>query len=269
MNEKLAKLGGLLDLLETKSNADDFTKAAGQLVSYVEALSKANEQERGEIQKSVSDAVANLKDGKDGVNGQDGVPGINGLPGEKGDQGPVGPQGPQGVIGEKGDNGKDGSPDTPDQIVEKVNKSKFLIKSERIEGLLDAMRNIAASAAAVGITTTNFFKNGTLISRAKNINIIEGNNMTATMYQTGDQMNISLSSSGGAGATWVADEVPADSGNHTTFTIAHTPVSGTFKLYRGGAKQQSGGIDFTLSGTTVTLTNALATSEVLLCDYGY
>jgi hypothetical protein len=68
--------------------------------------------------------------------------------------------------------------------------------------------------------------------------------------------------------TAVAEEVPVDSGDQTNFTIAHAPSSGTFRLYRGGARIQNT-VDYTLSGTTITLAYALASGEVLICDYAY
>lgn len=52
------------------------------------------------------------------------------------------------------------------------------------------------------------------------------------------------------------------------FTLAHTPIVGSVRLYRGGAYQQVG-VDYTISGSTVTLTNALISGEVLLADYNY
>ncbi len=66
--------------------------------------------------------------------------------------------------------------------------------------------------------------------------------------------------------TPVTEEVPTGSG--TSFSLAHTPIAGTLKLYRGGARQQAT-VDFTLSGASITLTIALQAGEVLIADYGY
>jgi hypothetical protein len=68
--------------------------------------------------------------------------------------------------------------------------------------------------------------------------------------------------------TLVSEEVPSDSGDHLNFTIAFTPVAGSFHLFRGGARQQSG-VDFTLSGAALVLTVALADGEILLADYSH
>lgn len=66
----------------------------------------------------------------------------------------------------------------------------------------------------------------------------------------------------------VYGEVPSGSG--TSFSIAHTPISGSVIIYRGGARQQSGaGKDYTISGSSITLAFALSPGEVLLADYKY
>ena len=66
---------------------------------------------------------------------------------------------------------------------------------------------------------------------------------------------------------FINDEIPEDSGDHLTFAIDYTPVSGTFKLYRSRARQNLTE-DYTLSGQTLTLTSAFdAATESLYCDY--
>lgn len=72
----------------------------------------------------------------------------------------------------------------------------------------------------------------------------------------------------GSGNSISSEEVPSGSG--TVFTLANTPITGTLRVYRGGARQQEGvGNDFTLSGDTITLSEALNVSEKLICDYEY
>lgn len=84
---------------------------------------------------------------------------------------------------------------------------------------------------------------------------------------TNDRATATISGSAG---TSVSEETPTDSGDHLNFTLAHTPIAGSLKLYRGGARQQLGvGKDYTLSGGTITLVVALATVEILLADYAY
>lgn len=147
--------------------------------------------------------------------------------------------------------GKNGSPDTPDQIISKVNESKLLIKKERIEGLVDLMRNVMVSAfASVPVTTTNFFKSGALVGRAKNINIIPGSNVTATMSQSGDRMDITLASSGGGGGGFTTlTATGAVDGSNTSFDFTSKP---TYIVSDNAWYQENTG--WTWSGSTATMT---------------
>lgn len=72
----------------------------------------------------------------------------------------------------------------------------------------------------------------------------------------------------GANGTFVYNEVPTDSGNQLLFTLAHTPLSNTTRLYRGGARQKLV-TDYTVSTNTITLGSALSGGELLIIDYNY
>ncbi len=289
MNENLKKLGSLLELVDTKSKIDEFVNAFAGIITFLqksqnessesfreaamglqmllEQCKKALQEENvSEVKKIKLELTSALIDLRNQV--QTALNTIhNSLDGKEGPVGPVGAIGPAGPMGAAG---KDGSPDTGEQIVEKINGSEATIKKERVEGLLDAIRNIAHGVASVGITTAHFLKNGSFIGRAKNINFIEGSSATLNMYQTGDQMNVSISSTAGGGGTAVAEEVPTGSinGSNTAFTIAHTPLASTFKLYLNGAREQNG-TDYTLSGTNITFTTAPLTGSILFVDYSY
>jgi hypothetical protein len=71
-----------------------------------------------------------------------------------------------------------------------------------------------------------------------------------------------------SGVVSVSEELPLDSGDHINFTIAHTPTAGSFRLFRGGARQQSTS-DYVLTGAALSLSVALADGEVLLADYSH
>lgn len=71
-------------------------------------------------------------------------------------------------------------------------------------------------------------------------------------------------------SNFVIEETPSGSinGSNVTFTIANTPTSGTVKLYLNGVRQKSGaGNDYTISTTTITMTTAPVSGDVLLVDY--
>lgn len=66
--------------------------------------------------------------------------------------------------------------------------------------------------------------------------------------------------------TSVYDE--AVSGSGTSFTLAHTPVAGTLRVYGSGQRLVGGGVDYTLSGTTITTVNSYSTAQIR-ADYNY
>lgn len=69
---------------------------------------------------------------------------------------------------------------------------------------------------------------------------------------------------------FVTEETPSGSinGSNTTFTLANTPTTGTVKLYLNGVRLKSGaGNDYTISTTTITMTTAPVSGDVLLVDY--
>ena len=68
---------------------------------------------------------------------------------------------------------------------------------------------------------------------------------------------------GGHGGPSIKRETPtgAINGSNTTFTLSQTPANETdgassLELYLGGVLQQPGGVDYTISGTSITLNNA-------------
>ena len=67
-----------------------------------------------------------------------------------------------------------------------------------------------------------------------------------------------------------ASEVPSGviNGVNVTFTIANTPISGSFKLYRDGLRLRAP-TDYSISGTTITMVSAPVFGQRLDCDYAY
>lgn len=149
------------------------------------------------------------------------------------------------IVGPKG---MDGISADPVAIVEKIKKDK-LLKAEHVDGWQDPTEVVRRFMANGGIRG-----GGDTVAAGSGVSISNSNGVKT----------ISVSSS----STNVRDEVPSGSG--TAFTLAHTPVSGTLQLFRGGARQQVGaGKDYTISGASITLANTLNVSEILLADYAY
>jgi hypothetical protein len=76
--------------------------------------------------------------------------------------------------------------------------------------------------------------------------------------------------SSGIGHGLATRETPSGSvnGSNPTFTLAHTPVSGTEVLTYNGIEQTGGGVDYTISGATITFVTAPLSGQ-LLTTYWY
>lgn len=58
-------------------------------------------------------------------------------------------------------------------------------------------------------------------------------------------------------------------GSNTSFTLAHTPVSGTEDLYLNGQLLTAGGSDYSISTNTITMTVAPVSGDILRAIYWY
>lgn len=74
-----------------------------------------------------------------------------------------------------------------------------------------------------------------------------------------------LVTGGSSSGTAVNNEVVAGSG--TSWTLAHTPISGTLMLYANG-QRSTPTVDYSLSGETITTIGSWAAGSVL-ADYMY
>lgn len=71
----------------------------------------------------------------------------------------------------------------------------------------------------------------------------------------------------GTANTFIYNEVVSGSG--TSFTLAHTPVTGLYAVYGAGQRLKPGaGNDFTISGAVLTMANTWAAGDIL-ADYQY
>ena len=109
--------------------------------------------------------------------------------------------------------------------------------------------------------------NGKAVFNSAYWNFKNGSGTTARVSQNAQtgQLDVSFDAPGSPG-TAVYEEIPSGSG--TSFSLAHNPITGTVRIYRGGARQQNG-IDYIISGANITLMISLASGEVLLADYNY
>jgi len=136
------------------------------------------------LTSEIEDKLSNIRDGAKGESGVDGKDGKDGRDGRDGRNGVDGVDGRDGKDGKDGVDGKDGSPDTPDMVVDKVNSSTKLIRSDKIAGWDDLKRIATQNATALPITTSII--NG---YRAKNFNFVG-----ATVSIQGDTATVTTSS---------------------------------------------------------------------------
>ena len=69
---------------------------------------------------------------------------------------------------------------------------------------------------------------------------------------------------------FVHDETPtgAVNGSNTSFTLAQSPVAGTLVVYEGRSRLLQT-VDWSLSGTTITMAYAPPNGSYVRCDYRY
>lgn len=156
--------------------------------------------------KSLITKVENIKatPGKDGIDGIDGIDGKNGK------------------------DGKNGSPDTPKEVVDKLNTLEEAIDQKVIKGLTKQITDISSNIAhgIAGSSTTLI--NGKL---AKNINFTG-----AAVSYSGDNANVTITSSGGTVGPGTTNEIAYfDSANTVASLATATYPSLTELSYVKGA----------------------------------
>ncbi len=90
----------------------------------------------------------------------------------------------------------------------------------------------------------------------------------ATTTRSPDGVVTVAISAGGVNSIYGEDLTPQGVG--TSYTLAHTPTTGTVRLYRGGSYQQVGaGKDYIISGAVITLSTVTQSGEIVIADYNY
>ncbi len=254
------------------SNLEEFKQIEMVLKSFKEKLVSDNASDLEEVRdqvkialgsqiqavkdvlKEVSDKMASIKDGE---NGKQGPPG----------ESITGPQGPA------------GSPDTADEVRDKLETlaGDERLNSSAIKGFEELEKAVAektGNTTRIGWGAHPLTIKGLGITIDKNTRFInfKGTAITSVTRTPDGVVNVTIDQ-GSTTGTLVSEEIPVDTGDHTNFTIAHTPIANTFQLYRGGARQQSIGVspDYSLTGTALTLVIPLDTGngEQILCQYSY
>ena len=182
---------------------------------------------------------------------------------------------PEPIPGDQGDPGEDYILTQKDKI-EIASKIKVpvlekVIEKTEVVKLQPITKEVALYETAEKLRDKlESLKNGEKLS----IQAIEGlSEILKELQEIGKKGSIGLLKGGihagkGREIRFIDDETPLNSGDDITFTVKRTPINGSLKLYRGGARQRVTE-DYTISGRTLTLINAVQSGEILLCDYRY
>lgn len=196
------------------SQVDDKTQAADQIFAT----------KLQEVSFLIDEIKAlELKDGQDGLNGAD---------------------------GKDGNDGKDGSPDTGQQIVVKINDlstddEQLKIDALHIKNLPEVTQRLIQHG---GFRNLSVYDETTLITKFVRFLKFVGAGVQATAI--GDVVTVTIP--GASSSLTAADELATDSGDHTTFTIAHTPVASTLLVINENTGQAVPASAYTNTTTSIT-----------------
>jgi len=230
------------------------------------------------VKIEVNGGVAQLE-GKKGEKGDkgdkgDAILGPRGEKGDRGERGPMGIQGKQGLKGEDGLDGidgkpgKDGSSDTPEEIASKLNTLKEVLDVSIIKGV-PSIQSLVKE-----------LKTGKNRLEAKDIlNMPAKGPLDQRWHGAGISSVVHDSTLSGSGTASSPLSVVSGSANFAdneivsgatnTFTLAHTPISGSQHVYGNGQRLTPGaGNDYTISGAVITTTNPFSAGQIL-ADYRY
>jgi hypothetical protein len=111
---------------------------------------------------------------------------------------------------------------------------------------------------------TNYARNGSQTQ----LNLVAGTNITLSDNGAGD-VTISAAPGGSSGST--VEETPAGAldGENISFTLSHSPnPSASLALYLNGVEQRAG-VDYALSGTTISYAVAPKSDDTMNAYYSY
>lgn len=191
------------------------------------------------LERATPEKGVDYFDGKDGKDGKDG----------------------ESIKGEPGRDGKDGK-DGRDATVQATAKAAIeMIKDGKMLNISHLKDGVTVMGAVAKFSSKDQRWHGGGISQ-----ITAGTGISITQTSAG----IFQISTNPAVPSFSDNEVPSGTvdGANQTFTLAHTPTSGSVKLYWNGVRQAPTG-DFTVTGATITTIFTAQSGDVLLTDYRY
>lgn len=202
-------------------------------------LEKVHGEKMGEMKvlhenllQDVLKHIGTILQGKDGIDGKHGKDGI-------------------GIIGPAG---KDGSPDTAEQVRDKLESLK---EENRLDA--SAIKNLPEFIKEKGIRVIG--GHGPLWG-LEDVDVV-GITVGQSIKWDGIRW-IPFTPSGSTG-TSVYNEVVSGSG--TTFTLAHTPILGTVRVYANG-QRLTPTVDYSITGAVITTVSSWS-AGMITADYQY
>ncbi|MCX6724257.1 MAG: hypothetical protein NT155_03760 [Candidatus Staskawiczbacteria bacterium] len=133
-------------------------------------------------------------------------------------------------------------------------KEKHTLESHLDSKLLNEIKNLINNPPVA-----KYFRGGgDTVKAGSGVTITENADGTK-IISTGTTTNI------------VDDETPTGDidGANQIYTLAHTPITGSLKLYVNGQRMTAGGVDYTLTGNSISMVTAPMTGSILLADYRF
>ncbi len=235
---------------ELQDNYNSFTDSLdSKIANIVQSATNDNKSELQAVLALLNDTKAladklgkvEVKNGNDGRDGLDGIDGTNGF------------------------DGKDGAGITTQEIAQKLNSSNGIIEGYTVKGFNELVNYVGTLPTIQGDSSNpiSFLQSGALIKSG----VSKVNFTGATLSQTGDTTNITIT--GGGGVTFVDNLTPTGTinGSNGVFTVPNNPGT-SLHLYLNG-QRLTNLVDYTISVSTITMTTIPFPGDVLICDYHY
>lgn len=126
-----------------------------------------------------------------------------------------------------------------------------------------------SGVSTVSVASANGFS-GTVANASTTPAITMQTTVTGVLKGNGTAISAATASTDYMAPTsFVTRETPSGTinGSTTAFTLANTPLSGTEMVFLNGVLQDSGGNDYSISGTTITFVTAPATGDKIRVSY--
>lgn len=211
--------------------------------------------------------------GEQGIQGFEGPPGPRGPIGLEGERGPKGPKGDTGPAGKDGKDGRDGKDANSFEFYaianEKVEAHEKKYDHSKIDPFLIGTKKLSEAGMEDGMFIQYDGKANRLIYAtakqvAAKVSRLSGRGLSlpsqtgnSGKFLTTDGQRASWATAAGS-VTFEDNEIPSGAvdGVNLTYTLAHTPTTGSLHLLKNGVEIYSPD-DYSLSGTTITMVTAL------------